>query len=250
MLELNREDWYKEWFDEDYLALYSHRNTEEARHFVAVLWSALELQAGVSIADIPCGSGRHSLALVERGARVVGVDLSPVMLRAAQQTCSLFAAHPHFVMADLRRIPLAPQFQVVINLFTSFGYFEDEADNCAAFAGLASVLASGGVLVLDTINPLYLKSHFVAENQFSSPMGSVVERRHLDLLSNRVVKRIELCKGKKIREVFESIRLYDQQELATLTRRHGLEPIEFWGDYTGETYSDESPRLILLARKG
>jgi SAM-dependent methyltransferase len=249
MNKLEQREWFRDWFDKDYLTLYAHRDVEEAHGFVVQLWRALELRAGALVADVPCGSGRHCASFARLGARVVGVDLSGVMLRAAVLNTLETDGNPCFIRADLRRLPLACCFQVVTNLFTSFGYFESEADNSAAFAGLARILAPGGVLVLDTLNPSYLEQHFHPESHYETDAGRVTETRELDAAAQRVNKTIRLQKGRKQREIRESIRLYNREDLTTLAEEHGLTPIEFWGDYGGGTFALDSPRLILMAKK-
>ena len=242
-------DWFEEWFDEDYLALYAHRDPAEARRFVNALWSALALATGVRVADVPCGAGRHSLAFAERGARVAGVDLSPLMLRRAAEACRSLAAPPLFVRGDLRCVPLSAGFQLVVNIFSSIGYFEDEAGNRAAFAELARLLAPSGVLVMDVIHPAHLRQHFVAETRRELPDGEVHEQRELDERRGRVIKHITIRRGHLERRIRESVRLYERAELSDMACACELKPFAFWGDYNGAAFTSESPRLILLARK-
>lgn len=242
-------EWYKDWFDEDYLALYAHRDAGEARRFVKALWSALHLSPGVRVADVPCGAGRHSLAFAENGARVVGVDLSPVMLKCAVETCSTLKAPPRFVRGDMRRIPLAPEFHIAASIFSSIGYFHDAAENQAAFSELARILLPGGVLVMDVVHPTYVRSHFIAETRRELDGGQVHERRELNSAQNRIVKHITIRRGHFERVIYESIRLYDQQNLSDMAHACGLKPSAFWGNYNGESLTPDSPRLILLAKK-
>jgi SAM-dependent methyltransferase len=241
--------WFEDWFDEDYLALYAHRDPAEARRFVNALWTALDLAPGVRVADVPCGAGRHSLAFAERGARVTGVDLSPLMLRCAAEACRSCAMPPLFVRGDLRRVPLSGSFQLVVNIFSSIGYFEDEAANRAAFAELARLLRPGGVLVMDVIHAAHLRKHFVSETRRELPDGEVSERRELDEGRKRVIKHITIRRGHFERVIYESVRLYERDDLTEMAEACKLVPFAFWGDYGGEAFTQDSPRLILLARK-
>jgi SAM-dependent methyltransferase len=241
--------WYERWFDEDYLALYAHRDVKEAQDFVDILWASLELRPGISVADVPCGAGRHSLVFAQKGARVVGVDLSSIMLERAAEVAEVYSAQPLFVRGDMRRIPLAGEFDVVANIFSSLGYFDTEADNHAAFRELVRILAPGGVLIVDVINPRYLISNFISQTRKETRDGEMLERRELDTERKRVVKHIEIQHGNVIRKIHESVRLYDLQELESMAEAHGLEPIETWGDYDGSPFIPQSPRLIFFARK-
>ncbi|MFZ5432993.1 MAG: class I SAM-dependent methyltransferase [Calditrichota bacterium] len=242
-------EWYQQWFDEDYLALYAHRDEAEARQFVNVLWSALELYPGVRVADVPCGAGRHSQAFAARQAQVVGMDLSPAMLNRAQENLDKDQRSPWFVRGDIRQIPLAGGFHVVTNIFTSIGYFKDEADNQKAFAELGRLLAPGGVLVLDVVNPDYLREHFVAETFQRTCDIEVSELRELNLETKRVYKQIRIQHGGAMRMIHESVRLYSREELVKITGENGLTPMGFWGDYDGTEFEFDSPRLILFAKK-
>ena len=242
-------EWYERWFDEDYLALYAHRDMKEAAGFVENVWANLELRSGISVADVPCGAGRYSLVFAQKGARVVGVDLSGIMLARAAEVAEYNVMPPLFVRGDLRHIPLAAEFDVVANIFSSLGYFEKDSDNEAAFAELARILAPRGVLIVDVINPSYLRAHFVAETRRETRDGEMMERRELDTEHKRVIKHIGIQHGTVIRKIRESVRLYERQELEKMATDAGLEPMDFWGNYDGEPFTSQSPRLILFARK-
>lgn len=242
------DSWYTDWFDEDYLALYAHRDMSEARRFVDRLRTAAYLEPGDWVADIPCGAGRHALAFAEHGVRVVGIDLSRVMLHRALQDRPQDTP-PFFIRSDIRRVPLAACFKLVTNIFTSIGYFEDESGNRAAFSELCRLLVPGGVLVIDIINAAYLRNHFVPVTRRELPTGTVQEHRSIDEARHRVLKRITIQRGHFERVIYESVRFYPQSELTRMAEANGLEPFHFWGDYSGEAFTAESPRLIMLARK-
>ncbi len=242
-------EWFQDWFDEDYLALYAHRDALEARRFVRRLWNHLELKPGVRVADVPCGAGRYSFAFAERGAHVVSVDLSAVMLARAVADAADLGVEPLFVRGDLRHMPLRAGFHVVANVFSSLGYFEDECDNRAVFAEFARLLCPQGVLIVDVINPPYLRANFVAETRRDTTASKVFEWRELDRDRNRVTKRIEICRDGETRTICESVRLYDREQLVRLAREQRLTPVDFWGDYDGSPFTAKSPRLILFAKK-
>ncbi|MBU0508755.1 class I SAM-dependent methyltransferase [bacterium] len=240
-----KSEWFEGWFDEDYLALYAHRDRAEAERFASALWSAINLKPGSWVADMPCGAGRHVTAFAELGAKVVGMDLSSVMLKQAAEV----EGSRWLVRGDLRRIPLRGGFDLVANVFTSIGYFESESDNRTVFRELARLLGPGGVLVVDVINPSYLRASFLSETLRELPTATVWERRELDRERRRIVKEIEIRRGGRTRTIRESVRLYEREELSEIAGELGLAVMEFWGDYDGSRFHDRSPRLILLAKK-
>ncbi len=114
--------WYKEWFGEDYLELYSHRDESEAEEHVGFVERHLAGPKPRAVLDLACGAGRHTAALRRRGYRTLGVDLSLTLLVRAEGL-------PR-VAGDMRRLPFAAEsFDWVLNFFTSFGYFESEREN-------------------------------------------------------------------------------------------------------------------------
>ena len=242
-------DWYRDWFDEDYLSLYPHRSDKEACHFVETIWNKLNLEAGVIVGDFPCGPGRHSKAFAKLGAQVTGLDLSEVMIKLAHETTAGMYPQPRFLHGDLRSLPFETEFELVVNLFTSFGYFEDEAENERVFSELVRVLISGGTLLIDTVNPLWLIDNFSPKEIIKTEQFEAIAEKELIDNNRRVIKRIKLTRDGKTRKITESVRLYRTKDFESLITRYGLELLEFWGDYDGNPYSESTPRLILLARK-
>lgn len=247
MSRASGEKWFQEWFDEDYLDLYAHRNAGEAEGFVAILWDYLKPDPPALVADISCGPGRHAAAFAKRGARIIGLDLSRPMLRAARDTLTEYQARTGLVRGDVRHLPLTGGFNLVVSLFTSFGYFESEEENNAAFAELARITAPGGELVIDVVNPVWLRQNFTPDSRRDVPGGTITERRRLE--GNRVLKDIRIEKAGRVREARESVRMYTQKELTELAAGQNLSVESWWGDYAGADFTADSPRLILMAKK-
>src|SRR5512146_489586 len=94
-------EWYEEWFGEEYLALYPHRDEEDAEHLVSLLHERIGWGPGWRVLDVCCGPGRHARALDAAGLRVIGRDLSAALLRRARQ-----ATDAPLVRADMRDLPI------------------------------------------------------------------------------------------------------------------------------------------------
>ena len=130
-------EWFEQWFGEEYLRLYPHRDDADAAEAVALIHGLRPL-AGCQVLDLACGPGRHAAYLQGHGARTVGLDLSlPLLTRARGRTAGTVA----LVRGDMRYLPFrGGTFDVVVNLFTSFGYFADDAQHQAVLTSAAALL--------------------------------------------------------------------------------------------------------------
>ncbi|GJM79193.1 hypothetical protein HMSSN139_16890 [Paenibacillus sp. HMSSN-139] len=156
-------EWYELSFGDDYLLVYKHRDAQGAKHEVQRMINWLKPAPGAKVLDLCCGMGRHSLALAEAGYRVTGVDLSEVLLREAKRLDTEGRVTWH--QADMRRLPLLNgEFDAVVNLFTSFGYFREDVEQIKALQEAARVLKPGGRLLLDFLNPAYTAVHLSNSN--------------------------------------------------------------------------------------
>lgn len=243
--------WYVEAFRSEYRAVYAHRDLAAARSEVE--WIADEVLAGVAgpVLDLCCGFGRHSLALAERGFRVAGIDLSAELLRASRElpgAAERLAGR--LARADMRRLPFADAaFDAVVNLFTSFGYLGDRGD-AAVLDEVARVLAPGGVLLMDLMNPRHVRETLEARSREERD-GMVLEGvRSLDESGRRVQKAVTLTlRDGAVRRWREDVRMYEPEELDELLRRRGLAVTGRRGGLHGEPFGASSLRQVVLARR-
>ena len=239
------DEWFKDWFDADYAALYSHRDEAEANRAVATaLHAAPELTSG-PLLDLACGTGRHLTSMRQRNPLAFGLDLSAHLLGEAPAEL-----RPWLLRGDMRHLPLKPATLSGITLwFTPFGYFPD-ATNRELIKKLAALLHPGGVLLLDLLNPRHLARTLVAEDTLERGGVHVHSLRTIE--GNRIVKRMTLTRTEpnSTREVVESVRLYTPEELRSMAFKAGLACITELGTYGGDPFhSDDSPRWIGIFRK-
>jgi SAM-dependent methyltransferase len=244
--------WYREFFDDLYLRVYQPLEApEQVRREVDFIVKALDLPAGAKVLDLCCGQGRHSLELARRGFQVVGVDLSEALLYAARKRAESEGLSVTFLHCDMREIDFADEFDAVINMFTSFGYLESEAEDEKVLGKVAQALKSGGKFLLDVVNRDRLVRDFQAREWHAADEGwLVLEERTFDHLSGRMETRWVCVARDGVRyERLSSVRLYTASELRTMLERAGLKVTNLFGDYDGSPYSWDSQRLIVVSCK-
>ncbi len=240
--------WYETAFGAHYLKVYAHRSRDEAEREVDFIVRALGLQGDERIIDICCGAGRHALALGERGYPVTGIDLSAELLADAQ-TGRRSDVDVQFVNADMRRLPFADEvFDVALNLFTSFGYFDD-ADNERALAEMARVVRRGGRLLMDFLNRDVVERGLVPESERESEGVRVREKRSFNAETGHVIKHVTLSGPEGDLEYTERVRAYSSEELQDRMRRCGLHIQRLYGGLDGSDFSETAQRLVIVAEK-
>jgi SAM-dependent methyltransferase len=236
-------EWFEEWFNEEYLALYPHRDDADAGRLVAALQQRLPWHDGMRVLDVACGPGRHARAFQDAGARCIGVDLSMALLRRAQLTSSA-----PLVRADMRSLPVrAGSMDLTVNLFTSFGYFDSEAEHQSALHEMVTTVRPGGWFVLDFLNSDLVRRSLVAHESLSLHGMPIEVSRRLTDGGRFVCKSLRSGDG---RSWFERVRLFDGDELQAMLGGAGV-TIQFrMGDYNGAAPGPAKPRLVLGGQVG
>jgi len=258
--QLSNSPWFHGAFKEDYLDVYLHRDSAEAKTAASFLADVLELNPGLHhLLDLCCGGGRHLLPLSAHVRSIIGLDLSEELLQYAGGNKTIpspghrsLGTKPGLVRGNMLNLPFAnDSFDRLVNLFTSFGYFHGEAANQATLAEMARVLRPDGRLVLDHIN-LEIMLHSLQDNsERELPDGRrILETRCWDTRTRRINKRIELS-GKNIatRSWTESVRVYSIEEIEDMINKVSMQAIEYYGDYDGSAWNQNSSRMILIAVK-
>jgi SAM-dependent methyltransferase len=243
-------EWFEQWFGEEYHVLYPHRDEEEARRAVALVQRAAPWAAGARVLDLACGAGRHAAELEQLGARVVGFDLSPSMLRRAR-----LRVRGPLVRGDMRSLPFRPgSFDFAVNLFTSFGYFREDAEHRLVVRQVALSLRRGGRFVLDYLNADHVRQTLrqgIQEVEGAGGEGGgpaqVRVRRRFSEEGRYVVKEIAL--GAENRSFQERVRLFTPAELRQLLEEAGLRVDAVFGDYDGGPLDARATRTILVATR-
>jgi SAM-dependent methyltransferase len=236
-------EWFEEWFGEEYLQLYPHRDAAEADRAVGLIAKRVGLEPGWRVLDVACGAGRHARAFEEAGARCVGLDLSAALLRVARTVTSA-----PLVRADMRALPIRPRsMDLTVNLFTSFGYFERDAEHAGALGEMVSTVRPGGWFVIDFLNARSVRARLVPhEVQRLGGVEAQVERS-VSPDGRYVCKQIRTATGQKFTE---RVRLFGAGEIEAMLAVAGVTVRERYGDYDASPLLPHSPRTILFGQAG
>jgi SAM-dependent methyltransferase len=253
-MEPEQTAWYVSFFGEDYLNIYRHIFTaERTEKEVAFVERRLELNIGARVLDLCCGPGRHSVFLAQRGYKVTGLDLSQSYLDLARRSAADSNVALDTVSADMRDIPFNNYFDAAINMYSSFGYLESEAEDLKVLESVSQSLKRRGRLLLDMLNREWAVANYIQNDWHSAPDGTLyIEHRALDLLCSRMRVHFIIVdpNGRRHESIGHDIRLYTLTEMTRLLERVGLGEVEAFGGFDGEPYEIGARRMIICARKG
>jgi len=237
------DDWFEDWFGEEYLALYTHRDELEAERVARLIESRVHLARDSRALDLACGAGRHQRELSDHWW-TVGLDLSPSLLRAAR-TADRSAP---LVRADMRTLPFRDSaFDLVVNLFTSFGYFSDDRAHKRVIEEVARVTCPGGWFVLDYLNAENVRRTLIPTDVRKVGQHTIEQERSISDDGRFVRKTITI--GEYGRTFVERVRLFEPDELTAMVSSSGYAVLEVLGEYSGATLAADSSRTIVIARR-
>ncbi len=239
-------EWFESWFDSKYYhILYQLRDNQEASDFVRNLHRKLDLNPQSAILDLCCGRGRHSFMLHELGFNNIhGVDLSPSNISFAKSKIEpgmFFSEH------DMRDVYKENFFDIVINLFTSFGYFED-AINIKVLQSVNASLRKNGLLVLDYLNPAFINSTLNKSEEIK--VNDIVFNISRKIDDTHIVKEIEINDGSMNFKFTEKVKLINLDTFVSYFDQSGFSLEQVYGNYQLANFDEKSsPRTIMIARK-
>ena len=243
--------WYEDFFGDDYLRIYAPflpaaRTETEVEHIVTLLG----LTHGNTLLDLCCGQGRHAIPLAQRGYKITGLDLSGDLLRVAEENAEHQDLRIRWIHSDMRKIPFTEEFDAIINIFTSFGYLENEDEDQRVLQQVYKALKPGGRFLLETVYQPKVVRAFSPYGIIRYDDGLIVlEERHIDLLNSRNEVHITLLdrNGKRI-EYHQSMRIYTLSELKRMLENAGMMLLGYYGGLDQGSLTLDS-RLVLLAQR-
>jgi SAM-dependent methyltransferase len=240
--------WFEQWFaDELYMRLYAHRDGGEAGRAIDLFQNVTGLQPDTApLLDLACGAGRHAFELARRGYRIFAADLSAPLLREAQRRTRRYASSILLLRSDMRLLPFEGAIPAVLQLFTAFGYFDDDVENWSVLDQVRRSLAPDGWYMLDFLNAGELRQSLTPLTLSEIDGMTVLQRRRI--VGNRVEKRILIRDGERAREYTESVRLFTLEDFQRMLPVHGFSLYKVFGHYDGRPYTAVSPRCLIFAR--
>ena len=242
--------WWDVYFGELYLRMFETILTpERTAQEVAGVMTMLDLEPGSRILDLCCGQGRHAVPLAQAGHRLTGLDRSTYLLEQARLAAETAGVELQWVRGDMRQLPWRREFDACLNLFSAFGYFEDDAENEQVLHQVAGVLRPGGALVLDVANRDYCLLRLWPNTWQRLGKAAILEETTFDALRSRFTTTFTWVDEGKWERLTHVVRHYTAPELTGMLKRAGLTPVAYYGDFEGEEFDLYSSRLIVVAEK-
>lgn len=241
---MKTKDWFTSWFDTPYYhILYKHRDDFDAQLFMQNITRYLELPLGAHIADLPCGKGRHSIYLNTLGYKVTGGDLSKNSIAYAKNFENDTLT---FEVWDMRK-PLEKKYDAIFNLFTSFGYFDDDTEDLKVLKSMKKGLKKNGVILLDFLNVQKTKANLVQKE--SKEIDGITFNIKREIKDGFILKHISFFANNTQHSYTEKVKFLDLEKMKSYVNNVGLKIVNTFGDYQLNKFEEEkSNRLILIAK--
>ncbi|GBD88581.1 dTDP-3-amino-3,4, 6-trideoxy-alpha-D-glucopyranose [bacterium BMS3Abin03] len=242
-------EWYKSWFNsEEYLKVYRHRDNKDAEALIELFLNNIDTDRVKNLLDMACGAGRHAVILAQKGFTVTAVDLSDNLLSVAKSSAADSGVNIDFIQSDIRDFKTDKKFDLILNLFTSIGYFEQDEENYFILKKAYDLLAGGGFFVLDYFNKEYVEANLEPQTVDEFDNTRIVQNRFIS--GERVIKEITIDSNGKTNKFVESVRMFSYDELIGALKKIGFKIKNVFGDFKGSKFKlESSPRIIIIASK-
>lgn len=240
--------WYQKWFNSPYYAvLYANRNEEEAQLFIDNLLMFLKPKTNCSMLDLACGKGRHANYLASKGFNVFALDIAENNILYAKQHYKPLP-NLQFSVADMRIAYKQNFFNYVFNFFTSFGYFQNVADNIKTLKAINQSLKPNGYLLIDFLNLNKVKNTLIPfETKIINNIQFNIEKH---ISETHIVKKININDNNKIFNFEEKVQAISPSQLNNYLIQTNFCVKNLWGNYSLSNFCEtNSDRLIILAQK-
>jgi SAM-dependent methyltransferase len=245
----------KPWHDQDTFwdtvepILFAQQRLSDAPLEVEKIISLLRLQQGMKVLDLCCGVGRHSIELARHGFSVTGIDRTQIFLDKASKFAANEGLEAEFVREDMRAFYRPEAFNAVVNLFTSFGYFEDQEEDRQVVKNVYCSLKAGGVFLIDMMGKEVLARIYQERDWHEEDGILILEERKITKNWSWMENRWIMLKDNNRVELNLSHRIYSAVELNSLLTDCGFAHTNIYGDLGGRAYDHAAKRLVMVAYK-
>ncbi|MCX8094784.1 MAG: class I SAM-dependent methyltransferase [Caldisericia bacterium] len=242
------EEWYFDFFDDNYLELYLKKQKEELTFKqVDFIINALSLKMGDKVLDLGCGIGRHILELGRRGISGLGIDFNEKYIEIGKNLKGDLE-NIDFKKIDMREINFQNEFNAVISIWTSFGYFSDE-ENLFLLKKVNNSLKDNGKFLLDLENIYYMLKNLPKERWEKEGNFYILERNELNIKTSRLKTERVIINNGNNKSYIRIYRVFTYKEIEFYLKEAGFRIIKCFGGYNFEEYSIHSKRLIVISEK-
>ena len=243
----NESAWFEEWFDSPYYhILYGDRDQDEAKLFIQNLLRFIKPKQDSRFLDLACGKGRHALEIASQGYHTTGIDLSPNSIAEAN---SMDLDNLEFHVGDMRHVHFPNKFHFIFNLFTSFGYFDDQKGQHETLQAIHQQLKQDGVLVIDYLNTKKIEKH-IAKNPVNIIHKENVTFKTKKRVSQKFIsKEINIEDDKVSKTFYEHVWRLNLEDFESLLKKSNFTIQTIFGDYELNSFNNDSERLIIIAAK-
>lgn len=252
---MNKQKRKTEWFDDEsfwidmYPFMFPEKKFIDAVEQVENLLNLVKLQ-GLSVLDLCCGPGRFSIVLAQKGFKVTGVDRTGFLLEKAEDRAKSKGVEIEWIQEDMRDFKRPGTFDLIINMFTSFGYFDDKKEDIQTLENMFVSLKPGGVCVVDVMGKERLARIMTPTTSEVLPDGTMLVQRH-EIFDDwtRIRNEWILIRSGKVRSCKFHHTIYSGQEMRDLMEKAGFMNIKLYGNLEGDEYGSDAIRLIAVGRK-
>jgi len=239
-------NWFANWFDSPYYhLLYKNRDDKEAQSFIDNLIYRLKIPKKSTILDVACGKGRHSIYFNKRGMKVEGIDLSHNSINIAKKEENKTL---NFSVYDMRKVFKKDTFDIIVNLFTSFGYFTKNEDEQKAIKAMALSLKQEGTLIIDFMNTKKVIKNLVESER--KEVDGVTFNIKRSIRNNYIIKDIIFSDNGNNYQFQEKVKALTLADFSKLISHAGLKIIDIFGNYRLKDFNAlTSERLIIICKK-
>ena len=237
--------WFENWFDTSYYhTLYQHRDEVEAERLVNQIANHFPPDKFPNLCDAACGKGRHAKSFADKGFNVNGFDLSENSIRQAK---TLENEKLNFFVHDITQDFADQKYNIITNLFTSFGYFDAHLFDLQALGAINRALKPQGIFVQDYLNAELVSAD---ESEQEKELDGITFNTHKRIEEDKVIKDITVIDGAETHTYQEKVSLFKLSDFERMYKSTQFELLNVYGDYNFNSFVPQSsPRLIMVSKK-